>query len=308
MHPYHDYQACRLCPRQCGCDRTAGQIGRCGESADCRVAAMGPHFGEEPCLTGRHGSGAIFFSGCSCGCFFCQNHQISHQHQGHVVTPVELREQALALAGSGVHNLNFVTPDHFWPHLRSLVAELRAAGVDLPFVWNCSGYCNADTLRQQLDAIDIFLPDFKFSDAALAARCMGDGSYPQLARQAMQRIADRVGFLRPWDESGDICASRGLLVRHLVLPGEIANSRGVLKMLHDDFGSAVPISLMSQYRPMPVCAQRGFLNRQITLAEYQEVCGYAEELGFRKIFVQPEYGDQNFVPDFTRAKPFAGNP
>ncbi|MDD4098816.1 MAG: radical SAM protein [Lentisphaeria bacterium] len=308
MTPEHDYQSCHLCPRHCGCDRTAGQLGRCGESADCRVASLGPHFGEEPGISGSKGSGTIFFSGCSCGCFFCQNHQISHQHQGRVMTPAELHEQALALARSGVHNLNFVTPDHFWPHLRRLIAELRADGVDLPFVWNCSGYCNADTLRQQLDAVDIFLPDFKFSDPALAERCLGDASYPALARQAMRLIADRVGFLRPWDESGDILANRGLLVRHLVLPGETANSRGVLKILHDDFGPDVPISLMSQFRPMPACARRGFLDRQITMAEYQEVCGYAEELGFRKVFVQPEYGDQTFIPDFTRDKPFAGNP
>ncbi|NLF61902.1 MAG: radical SAM protein [Lentisphaerae bacterium] len=308
QHTLADYRSCRLCPRQCGCDRTAGQLGRCGESADCRVASAGPHFGEEPCFTGHRGSGTIFFSGCSCGCFFCQNHQISHGHQGRIMTPEELLEQALALARSGVHNLNFVTPDHFWPHLRRLAAELRNADVDIPFIWNCSGYCNADTLRQQLDVMDIFLPDFKFSDTSLAKRCIGDDSYPQLARQAMQMIVERVGFLRPWDVSGDICASRGLLVRHLVLPGEVANSLGVLKILYNDFGTDVPISLMSQYRPMPACAQRDFLNRQITMAEYREVCDYAEQLGFRKIFIQPKYGDPNFLPDFNRRKPFAGNP
>lgn len=304
---YSEYKSCQLCPRQCGCDRTAGQAGYCGQTADCRIASITPHHGEEPCLSGSRGSGTIFFSGCSCGCFFCQNHQISLGGQGHVFTAEELYDSAVQLVARGVHNLNLVTPDHFWPHLRQLITRLRQDGIDLPIVWNTSAYCNADVLRQQLDLVDIFLPDFKFADPSLATRCMGDSRYPALARAALRLMADHAGFLRPWDTSGEICARRGLLVRHLVLPGELANSREVLQILHDDFGPNVPISLMGQFRPMPACQQRGELNRQLTSSEYTEICDYAQKLGFQRLFTQPEYGDPDFLPDFRRKQPFEGN-
>jgi putative pyruvate formate lyase activating enzyme len=215
---FPEYSHCQLCPRRCGANRLQGQLGVCGESAQCRIASITPHFGEEPCLSGTNGSGTIFFSGCSCGCLFCQNFQISHGHQGDLVTQDELLYRVIQLCKKGVHNLNFVTPDHWWPHIRFICNEIRKANLDIPFVWNTSGYSSLEQLREQTQLIDIFLPDFKFSDPALARRCMGDSDYPKIARDAIRLMADKVGFLRPWDTTGDMTATHGMMVRHLVLP------------------------------------------------------------------------------------------
>jgi len=302
------YTACRLCPRQCAVNRNAGERGVCGESSDCRVAAITPHFGEEPPVSGRHGSGTFFFSGCSSGCFFCQNYQISQEHRGRILSPDELYQEALALIAHGVHNLNFVTPEHWWPHISVLCRRLRRKGVSLPFVWNSSGYFLKEWLDQQCDLIDIFLPDYKFADPALAQACMGDRCYPDLALAGICRLAERVGFLRPWDDSGDICASRGLLVRHLVLPGQVENSLRVLDLLAREIGPQLPISLMSQFQPMPECHQRAFLDRMVGMDEYQLVCQHLDDLGFTKVFIQPDFGDDNFLPDFSTDRPFKGNP
>ncbi|MFA6930795.1 MAG: radical SAM protein [Lentisphaeria bacterium] len=312
-HPRNDnpdfaeYMHCDLCPRQCGVNRLAGEIGFCGESSACRVAFCGAHFGEEPPICGVSGSGTLFFSGCSCGCFFCQNYQLSQEHLGDILSFDELFEQALALSRSGVHNLNFVTPEHWWPHLRLLCRHLRAAGVTLPFVWNSSGYSRVEMLAEQCQEIDIFLPDFKFADSALADRCLGRPDYPEIALSGLRLLVERKGFLRPFDSSGEIPASCGVMVRHLVLPGELENSRAVLRGLAREFGAGLPLALMRQYTPMPECERRQFLNRKVTDEEYAEVCALAEEFGFRRLFTQEE-DDGSFIPDFRqRQQPFAGN-
>ena len=165
-----DYRHCELCPRRCGVDRTVGQRGFCGEGVQLRIASIGAHFGEEPPLVGQNGSGTVFLTGCSCGCFFCQNYQLSSEHLGEYLTVEEAVERILVLAGQGVRNVNLVTPDHFWPHLREVIVQLRSAGCDLPVVWNSSGYSRVELLAEQAELVDIFLPDFKYADAALAKR------------------------------------------------------------------------------------------------------------------------------------------
>jgi putative pyruvate formate lyase activating enzyme len=302
------YDACRLCPRQCGVNRNAGERGVCGETSDCRIASFTAHFGEEPALSGHLGSGTIFFSGCSCGCFFCQNYQISQEHLGRTLNHEELYNEARRLIARGVHNLNFVTPEHWWPHISVLCRRLRAEGESLPFVWNSSGYFLTEWLDRQCQLFDIFLPDYKFADPALAEACMGDSRYPDLALAGICRLAERVGFLRPWDESGDICAGRGLMVRHLVLPGQVENSLRVLDKLAREIGPQLPISLMSQFRPVPECFRRGALDRMVALDEYRQVCRHLDDLGFNRAFIQPEFGDDSFLPDFTDERPFKGNP
>jgi putative pyruvate formate lyase activating enzyme len=302
------YDACRLCPRECAVNRNAGQKGICGETSLCRVAAFTAHFGEEPPLSGRRGSGTIFFSGCPSGCFFCQNHQISQEGMGRVLSHEELYRQTRALIAKGVHNLNFVSPEHFWPHIDILCRRLRAEGIDLPLIWNSSGYLRMEWLEQQCEVMDIFLPDYKFADPALAELCIGDRRYPELALTAIRRLAERVGFLRPWDSSGELCASRGLMLRHLVLPGQVDNSLQALELLAREIGPQLPISLMSQFRPMPACQQRGLLDRMITRQEYRQVCQRLEELGFTKALIQPGFGDDGFLPDFGSERPFKGNP
>ena len=209
------YQNCHLCPRECGVNRLAGEKGVCGETAQCRVASHFPHFGEEPFFTGSSGSGSIFFSGCASRCFFCQNDDISLEHHGKLVSEQDLYRMAKYLIGQKVQNLNLVTPDHFWPHVEALCEHLRRDGEDLPILYNCSGYSRPQMIRAATNWIDIFMPDFKFGDAELARKCMGDARYPELAMESMKEMVAACGFLRPWDTEGLQPATRGVLVRHL---------------------------------------------------------------------------------------------
>ena len=301
------YQECRLCPRDCGAHRAAGQTGFCGEAAACRVASVGAHFGEEPCFTGTHGSGTFFFSGCSSQCFFCQNHQISLGHQGRAVDDEQLHTHARELIHSGVHNLNFVTPDHFWPHIETLCRRLRAEGETLPFLFNSSGYQLPDMVPQYAELMDIFLPDFKFAEPDLAFACMRDRRYPEFTLEALRRMVAAKGFLEPWDPDNGALARRGVLVRHLVLPGYVENSLAVLRLLRAEFGPLLPLSVMSQFRPVELCLERQEIDRAVTPVEYERVCNEVTELGFRNVFIQPHFGDADFLPDFSLSDPFAGN-
>ncbi len=303
-----EYRHCELCPRKCGVNRQAGQRGFCNEGAKFHVASMGAHFGEEPPLVGQDGSGTIFLTGCSCGCFFCQNYQLSQEHLGEYLTIDSAVSRILKLADSGVRNLNLVTPDHFWPHLREIVKRVKAAGCQLPWIWNSSGFTRVEILEEAAELVDIFLPDFKFADPELAHRCMGRRDYPEVALAALDFLVDRVGFLRPFDDEGVMAASCGVLVRHLVLPGEVDNSLQVLDLLAERYGNRLPISVMRQFRPMPECQRRGQLTRMVTDDEYQAVVERVNQLGFRKVFIQPDSGDENFVPDFRNNRaPFKGN-
>ena len=288
-------------------DRVAGKRGVCGETAVCRVAHAGAHFGEEPSFSGARGSGTIFLSGCSSHCFFCQNQQISGEHVGREFSPPEFLWLAESVLAKGVHNLNFVTPDHFWPHISALCRELRTRGVTVPFLYNCSGYQLPELVTAVAEVMDIFLPDFKFADSALAAYCMGAADYPAVALAALKRMVAEKGFLYPWNPSGERTAERGVLVRHLVLPGQVENSLAVLELLHREFGSDLPLSVMSQYRPMPACAGKGEFACGVTAAEYDRVCARVEELGFWRVYIQELTPGTAFLPDFTQPEPFQGN-
>ena len=302
------YKNCTLCPRDCKVDRTKGVLGFCGESAACRVSFLGPHFGEEPSFTGSKGSGTIFFSGCSSQCFFCQNYQISTQHDGRAVTPAELLSEVRALLLKKVHNLNFVTPDHFWPHIRWLCQSLEKEGINIPRLFNSSGYQKPEMIAEYAKSMDIFLPDFKFAEAELAKACMGDARYPEIALKALREMVRLKGFLEPWDTTGSQTARRGVLVRHLVLPGHIENSLKVLKLLHAELGPGLPLSIMSQFRPVPECCTRHHLERAVKAEEYEEILGCVERLGFEKVYTQELKEETDFLPDFkNREDPFPGN-
>lgn len=301
------YEHCTLCPRACGVDRTAGARGVCGETAVCRIASATAHFGEEPSFTGTRGSGTIFFSGCSSRCFFCQNFQISTGGQGRALTPGQLLETAESLVARGVHNINFVSPDHFWPHVEQLCRQLREKGVTIPFLFNTSGYQEPSLVPEFARAIDIFLPDYKFADPDLARLCMKDRRYPEIALQAIRRMVELKGFLQPWDPEGRETARQGVLVRHLVLPGSVENSLAAIRRLHREFGPALPVSIMSQFKPVPGCREHGLLERAVTEEEYGQVTDLVAELGFAHAYVQPGEGDDDFLPDFNESEPFEGN-
>ncbi|MGD9873773.1 MAG: radical SAM protein [Kiritimatiellia bacterium] len=301
------YKCCRLCPRGCAVDRTAGKTGICGETAECRIASAGPHFGEEPCFSGMCGSGTVFFTGCSTGCFFCQNWQISHEGLGQVYDPDAFFNLVRSLAEKGVHNINFVTPDHFWPHIAWVCKKLREDGIAIPFLFNSSGYHREDMIEAYAEHMDIFMPDFKFSDPKLAQQCMNDRRYPEIALKALKKMVELKGFLNPWDPSGKITAASGVLVRHLVLPGHIQNSIEVLRLLKKEFGPLLPISVMSQFRPTHMCTERKLLTRALTASEFDKVTAAADALGFENAFVQSVPDSDAFTPDFRNEEPFRGN-
>jgi len=310
------FRNCRLCPRLCGADRTRGGRGVCGETDALRIAFAGVHRGEEPPISSRRGSGAFFFAGCSCHCFHCQNWQISSlpatTETGGVrwkaYTPEAFLAAARALAAKGVANFNFVTPEHVWPHISLLLSALRAEGVRLPAVWNSSGYARAELVGEYAKQIDIFLPDYKFDSPALAGRVMRDARYPALALEAIARMVEEKGFLRPFDESGKTPAKEGVMVRHLVLPGHAADSVAAVSRLHARFGSDLPLSVMSQYTPVPATAGAAPFDRRLAREEYDLVVDAVERLGFEHVFVQPmddEDGEDPFLPDFRAKNPFA---
>lgn len=301
------YDGCVLCPRQCRAERRAGQRGVCGETVECFVASIGPHFGEEPCFSGTRGSGTFFFRGCASRCFFCQNHQISRGGVGTPMSVEALFAAAEQLIAQGVHNLNFVTGDHFWPHLAELARRLRAAGHGIPLLLNTSGYVLAERVPEYARWMDIFLPDYKFADPDLARTCMGDARYPELALDALREMVAAKGFLHPFDPAGRETAREGVLVRHLVLPDEVENSIAALRRLRDAFGPRLPLSVMSQYRPVPGARGRGEFERRLRADEYAAVRAAVEDLEFENVFVQEFVNDDAFFPDFEADRPFRGN-
>ena len=312
MNDAQSFISCQWCPRQCGVDRQRGETGFCGETAQLRVAAIEAHFGEEPPISGMHGSGTVFFSGCTLQCDFCQNYQLSHLHFGEQMTVAAVVERLATLYRTqGIHNVNFVTPDHFFPYTVAIMAALRQKNTPLPSVYNLSGYERVDALRQIEAAADIYLPDFKYADRELGALLSHCRDYPAVALDAIAEMVRQKGFLDSFlAEEPERLAQRGVLVRHLILPGQTANSLAALDMLFLEFGKNLPLSLMSQYHPVRPCPVPG-LDRRITTEEFQQVHDHALSLGFQHVFVQyPENEPPQapeFLPDFTQARPFQGN-
>ena len=308
------YETCRLCPRSCGVNRVSedgkAPVGYCGEMDRPRVGYVGTHFGEEPPITGKNGSGTVFFSGCSLRCSFCQNYQISHKGMGEYLSLEQLLDRVEQMINVDfVHNINFVTPDHFFPHVFRLVALLRNKGFKLPVIFNLSGYQSVEMLRIASDYVDIYLPDFKYSDSSPAARHSKCRDYPGVALGAIEEMVRQKGFLDACSTGADL-ARKGVLVRHLILPGNVQNSIDALTILFVEFGKGLPLSLMSQYHP--VAHQRDKkLNRFLLHKEFDKVYSHAMELGFENLFVQfPEKKlmcqstHSPFLPDFQEAEPF----
>jgi len=287
--------------------------GFCRESQHLRVGYVGAHFGEEPPITGWHGSGTIFFTGCSLRCSFCQNYQISMDGLGKTMGMDELFERVKEMIElNKVHNINFVTPDHFFPHTFQLVSLLRSKGYNLPIVYNLSGYQSMDMLKMADNYTDIYLPDYKYSDPILSALFSSCKDYPKVALEAIAKMVKQKGFLDS-SKTNSSLARKGVLVRHLILPGKIENSRNALTTLFLEFGAKLPLSLMSQYQPALPQKDRE-LNRPITGEEFNRVYSHAMDLGFEELYVQfPENKSSNpknlspFLPDFQQEKPFSCN-
>ncbi len=259
--------ACTLCPRRCRVDRTADDTGYCGAGRQAKVASFSPHFGEEPPLVGDHGSGTIFFSHCSLQCVFCQNHDISVQGEGHTVFPNQLAAMMIRLQEQGCHNINFVTPTHVVPQILEALDLAADMGLRIPLVYNCAGYESPDTLALLDEIIDIYMPDFKFWDNAAAGRFCSAPDYRETAQAAILAMHAKVGDLKT-DDAGIACS--GLLVRHLVMPGRLEDTRRILEFLKTKVSPATHVNLMSQYRPMGEARRFPDLCRPLSATEFRQ--------------------------------------
>lgn len=286
------YTHCTLCPRRCGVDRTRGQLGFCKMPGQIHAARAGVHYWEEPVISGSFGSGAVFFSGCTLKCAFCQNYDISQENFGKPMTSAELRAAFERLIDEGVQNINLVTPTHFLPDiLPALEPKLP-----VPVVYNCGGYESMETLRQLEGKIDVYLPDFKYSDNALAKKLSSAPDYFETASAAILEMYRQVG--KPVIEGDEM--KRGVLVRHLVLPGCVDNSLGVLDWVAEHFRSGdILFSLMSQYVPMGRAAEMPPFNRRITELEYDSVLSYMMLLGIEDGYTQDfSSAERGYTPSF----------
>ncbi len=307
-----DLSHCILCPRSCGADRTAGKTGSCGEAALPRASRAALLYYEEPCISGSRGSGAVFFNGCSLGCVFCQNYDISlgmrARQKGFPVTAEDLSRIFLQLQEKGANNINLVTAGHFLPALIPALREAKENGLRIPIVYNSSGYERAQALRLLDGLVDIYLPDCKYMDADIAARYSHAPDYPETALAAIDEMvrqcpepvfADGSHSLDEENDADDPLMTSGVIVRHLVLPGHTEDSKKVIRALHERYGERIFISIMNQYTPMPQCAGDPLLSRKVTKKEYDEVVDFAISIGVENGFIQE--GDtvsKSFIPAF----------
>ena len=296
------YAPCTLCPRACHADRTEGQKGRCHVDAQIRVARAALHMWEEPCLSGRSGSGAVFFSGCALGCIFCQNREIASGEAGLVISEARLVEIFLELQEKGANNINLVTAGHYVPQVVRALACAKSQGLRIPIVYNSSGYEKAETLRQLEGLIDIYLPDLKYLTPELAAAYSHAPDYPQYAMEAiaeMVRQQPQAEFMPEDRTEASPIMRRGVIVRHLLLPGHVREAKKVVSYLHETYGDQIYISMMNQYTPMSEKFADPNLNRRVTKREYERLLDYAAEIGVENGFYQEgATADESFIPEF----------
>ena len=275
--------ACDLCPRACGANRFEGRVGFCRATAFAKVAAVSIHHGEEPPISGTGGSGTIFYSDCNMDCFFCQNFPISKLGVGREMTTGELGEGMLGLHRKGAHNVNFVTPTPNIGHLIGAVADACDNGFTLPVVYNTNGYDSLRGLALLDGVVDIYLPDVKYRSAALAESASGTVDYARHNEVAVREMIRQVGML---ETGADGIARRGVLIRHLVLPGQIDETEAVLSFIREAFGAEMPLSLMGQYFPAWKAHDKPGFDRRLTETEYERAVDFAERLGLNNVFIQ----------------------
>jgi putative pyruvate formate lyase activating enzyme len=292
--------SCRLCPRECGVDRLSGETGFCGQGARARVAKALPHFGEEPPLTGERGAGTVFFTGCALRCLYCQNYQISQEGLGEEVSPATLADLFLDLQRRGCHNLDLVSPTPHWPAILEALELAIPQGLRLPIVYNTHGYVSTELLRCLEGIVDIYLPDMKYGSAESARTLSQVPDYPRHNRAALREMYRQVG---PLQRDAQGLAFRGLLVRHLVLPEGLSGTAEVLQELLE-ISFRIPLSLMSQYRPLHRAVDHPQLGRALTEEEYRSALTAAELLGFEELFIQELTSADVYYPDFRKADPF----
>lgn len=274
-------EKCSVCPRKCGVNRLKGERGFCQVGKDLSISSFGPHFGEEDVLVGSFGSGAIFLTSCSLNCVFCQNYQISQLRQGEVVSLNDFATIMLSLEERGCHNINFVTPTHFIPQILQAVLIAKEKGVNIPLVYNSSGYDSVEVLSLLEGVIDIYMPDAKYADEEVALRYSNAPNYPNIMKDALKQMHRQVGDL---SLDGEGIATRGLLVRHLVLPNDLAGTAEIMHFLATEISQDTYVNIMDQYRPCFRAHLYPEVNRLITQAEYEKAVELARKEGLHRGF------------------------
>lgn len=296
MKNMNKYENCLLCPGKCGINRSTGQTGVCGVSSEIKVARAALHYWEEPCISGKRGSGAVFFSGCSLHCVFCQNREISDGKAGKVISKERLSDIFIELADKGANNINLVTPGQYIPDIVWAVNDAKSRGMKLPIIYNTSGYENVTELKLLEGIVDVYLPDFKYMDSTLSAMYSRAKDYPDVAKQALSEMVRQQPDVVIDDATGLI--QKGVIVRQLLLPGHVNDAKAVLKYLYDTYHDHVYISMMSQFTPIAL-KDYPEINRTVTRREYERLVDYALKIGITNAFIQEgDVAKDSFIPAF----------
>ena len=296
MKNMNKYENCLLCPRKCGINRSTGQTGVCGVSSEIKVARAALHYWEEPCISGKRGSGAVFFSGCSLHCVFCQNREISDGKAGKLISKERLSDIFMELADKGANNINLVTPGQYIPDIVWAVNDAKSRGMKLPIIYNTSGYENVTELKLLEGIVDVYLPDVGYMDSTLSARYSRAKDYPSVAKQALSEMVRQQPDVVIDDATGLI--QKGVIVRQLLLPGHVNDAKAVLKYLYDTYHDHVYISMMSQFTPIAL-KDYPEINRTVTRREYERLVDYALEIGITNAFIQEgDVAKDSFIPAF----------
>lgn len=290
-------KSCQLCPRECQVNRLEGKKGYCKQTSEVMIARAALHLWEEPCLTGENGSGTVFFSGCTLGCVYCQNRTIATGKIGKTISIERLVDIFFELKEQGAHNINLVTGTHFIPQIIEALKIAKEKGLNLPIVYNTSGYEKVESLKKLRGYIDIYLPDLKYKQNELSKRYSHANDYFEYASEAISEMISQVGVPIFDDETG--LMKKGVIVRHLCLPAQAKDTRAVLRYLYQTYGDSIYMSIMNQFTP--VCDLQAYpeINRRLTDREYNRIIDYALHLGIEQAFIQEgETAKESFIPEF----------
>lgn len=289
-------EKCTLCPRECKVNRNEGQLGRCRAGKNIKIALSNLHYYEEPCISGKNGSGTVFFTGCNLSCKFCQNYKVSQEFLGYEITIEDLANEFLKLQNAGAHNINLVTAFAYVPMIVEALDIAKSKGLNIPIVYNTSGYESLETLKMLDGYIDVYLPDLKYAYDELSKDLSDVNNYFEIAKNAIKEMKRQVG--NPvFDENGMI--QKGLIVRHLVLPNHLQNSKKVLKWIRDNLGTETYVSVMAQYFPSYKANETEDVNRKLSEEEYKEIENYFYRLSLKNGYMQEiEEDEAKYVPNF----------
>lgn len=290
-------ESCTLCPRDCTVNRLSGKVGYCKAGLKIKIAKVSLHNWEEPCISGTNGSGAVFFSNCNLNCVFCQNHNISHEGIGKEVSVERLSEIFLEQQQRGAHNINLVTPTHYVPQIIAALKIAKENGLSIPIIYNSNAYENINTIKALKGYVDVYLPDFKYFNDKYAHKYSSAPSYFKAASDSITEMVEQVGSSK-FDDSG--LMTKGVIVRHLMLPGLLFDSKKIIDFIHNTFGNSIYLSLMNQYTPMHNAEKYPEINKQLNPKHYDSLIDYCISLGISNAFIQ-DSGTccESFVPEFN---------